>query len=50
MGPLPSQLEVPGIPRNRSYDILKKEFDLWDAADFIKSGIEVSKFQMICLV
>ncbi|GBL92553.1 Glycerol-3-phosphate acyltransferase 3 [Araneus ventricosus] len=40
VGPLPSQLEVPSIPRNRSYDTLKKEFHLWDAADFIKSGIE----------
>ncbi|GFQ79881.1 glycerol-3-phosphate acyltransferase 3 [Trichonephila clavata] len=39
-GPLPSQLEVPDMRRNRSYDTLKKEFHLWDVADFIKSGIE----------
>ncbi|CAL1261514.1 unnamed protein product [Larinioides sclopetarius] len=40
VGPLSSQLEVPSIPRNRSYDTLKKEFHLWDTTDFIKSGIE----------
>ncbi|KFM59943.1 Glycerol-3-phosphate acyltransferase 4, partial [Stegodyphus mimosarum] len=40
MGPLPSQLQVPGIKRNRSYNTLKQEFDLFDVAEFIKAGVE----------
>ena len=40
---MPSQLSPPdlGLRRNRSYNTLRREFDLWDAADFIKSGVEV---------
>ncbi|XP_054721188.1 glycerol-3-phosphate acyltransferase 3-like [Uloborus diversus] len=50
MGPLPvhqdvmklneNSLGVPGMPRNRSFNTLQREFSLWDAADFIKSGVE----------
>lgn len=41
-GNVPSTLEVPSLPRNRSFNTLKQEFNLWDAADFIKVGMEVS--------
>lgn len=40
VGPLPSQLQVASIPRNRSYNTLNREFELWYAADFIKAGVE----------
>lgn len=48
MGPLPSQSQLglpdSGLRRNRSFNTLKREFNLWDAADFIKSGVEVRFF------
>lgn len=39
-GPLPSHLMDSGLRRNRSYNTFKGEFELWDAADLIKSGVE----------